>query len=131
MAEPTLAELERIWVRANSIKKVSDRIVGLGPFGFGLRGLISLLNNPLAGPFAAIGIGADELYTWAAGLYLVWLALQARCSAGTITRILLYIIIDSVMGLIPFAGGPLDFIFQGHLYAARALQKDIERRHPA
>lgn len=131
MARPTLPELERIWLQVNSVKKVSDRIIGLGPFGIGLDGLISMLNNPLAGPLAPLGIAADELYTWGAGLYLLYLALKAEASAWTITRMIAYLGLDSLVGLIPFIGGPIDLLFQGHMYAARALQKEIERRYPA
>ncbi|MBS0297989.1 MAG: DUF4112 domain-containing protein [Proteobacteria bacterium] len=131
MAEPTLPELERIWLRAERVKKLSDKIISFGPFGgIGLDSLISALNNPLAGPLAALGIGADEIYTWGAGLYLIYLAAKAHCSAGTIIKMFFYILVDSLVSAVPAIGSALDFLWQGHVYAARALQKDIERRYP-
>jgi len=130
MAAPTMQELEKIWLQINGIKKISDRIIGLGPFGIGMDGIIAMLNNPLSGPLAPLGIAADEIYTWGAGLYLLFLAFKAHASGWTMIRMIFYLIADSLVGLIPFLGGPIDFLFQGHQYAARALQKDIERRYP-
>src|SRR3569832_1659564 len=103
MAEPTLQELEKIW----------DRIIGLGPFGIGMDGIIAMLNNPLSGPLAPLGIAADEIYTWGAGLYLLFLAFKAHASGWTMIRMIFYLIADSLVGLIPFLGGPIDFLFQG------------------
>jgi hypothetical protein len=130
MAAPTLQEAERIWLQVNSVRKISDRIIGLGPFGIGLDGIIAMLNNPLSGPLAPLGIAADQLYTWIAGLYLLSLGMKVQASGATLFRMIAYLVIDSLVGLIPWLGGPIDLIFQGHQYAARALQKDIERRYP-
>jgi len=37
--------------------------------------------------------------------------------------------VDTLMDGVPFVGWALDTVFTGHAFAARALQKDIERRH--
>jgi len=67
MAEPTLQELEKIWLQINGIKKISDRIIGLGPFGIGMDGIIAMLNTPLSGPLEPLGIAADEITPGARG----------------------------------------------------------------
>jgi hypothetical protein len=41
----------------------------------------------------------------------------------------LYLGFDSVSSGVPFVGWAVDTLFPGHALAARALQKDIERRH--
>jgi hypothetical protein len=40
-----------------------------------------------------------------------------------------YLGLDSVSSGVPLVGWALDTLFTGHAFAARALQKDIERRH--
>jgi hypothetical protein len=40
-----------------------------------------------------------------------------------------YLGIDSVSSGVPIVGWAVDTLFTGHAFAARALQKDIERRY--
>lgn len=130
MVARSIRDLEQIWTNVDGVRKASDRLIGLGPFGIGLDGLISLLNsNPVT---AALGIPIDTIYTWGAGGWLLYQAVQARASAWTVTRILIYVLLDTAAGgaaVIPLVGSLVDVVFQGHAYAARALQKDIETTH--
>lgn len=126
----SLKEVEQAWSAVDGVKKVSDRVIGLGPFGVGLDGLLAMAN------LAPGGFALDSIYTWAAGGYLVFQGVKARASPWTITRMIAYLGADAVfsgIGAIPIIGGiagaAFDFIFQGHLYAAKALQKEIERTH--
>jgi hypothetical protein len=126
----SLKEVEQVWTTVDGVRKVSDRIVGLGPFGIGLDGIIAMLASTGVG--AAPGVVLDELYTWGAGGFLLWQALRVRASSWTVTRMVGYLLLDTLAGglsAIPLVGGLVDLLFQGHLYAARALQKDIERTH--
>ena len=129
MAELTLQEAEKIWLKAERVKNLSDRIINLGPFSIGLDGIIALMNNPITIPLIPAGIAADQVYTWVAGIYLLTLGNQAKASGGTLLRMFAYIVVDAVLGAIP-GFGVVDYLFKGHKYAARALQKDIERRYP-
>jgi hypothetical protein len=123
MARRTIGDIEKIWANVEGVKKLSDRVVGIGPFGIGLDGLLTWI--PVVGTVYSVG---------AAG----WLLVQAgrvKASPGTVARMVGYLGLDSVttlIGEVPF----LDFIpsvadvfLRGHLMAAKALQKDIETTH--
>lgn len=123
MARRSIADIEKIWSNVEGVKKLSDRAVGIGPFGIGLDGLLTWI--PVVGTVYSVG---------AAGWLLVQAA-QARAAPGTLLRMLSYLGLDtatSAAGEVPFvglAGDAIDFLFPGHLMAAKALQKDIETTH--
>jgi hypothetical protein len=108
----------RAWRSAERIKRISDRVVGVGPFGLGLDAVIDWVGG---GPFYSLGAG---------GL-LIYEAFAARAGAATLARMAAYIALDTATSSIPVAGWAVDALFPGHLMAAKALQKDIERRHGA
>ncbi len=121
MARRTVADIEKIWSNVEGIKKLSDRAVGIGPFGIGLDGLLTWI--PVVGTAYSVG---------AAG-WLLLQATKAKASPGTLARMVGYLGLDSattaVGEVIPFAPDVVDFFFPGHLLAAKALQKDIESTH--
>ncbi len=123
MARRTIGDIEKIWTNVEGVKKLSDRAVGIGPFGIGLDGLLTWV--PVVGTVYTVG---------AAG----WLLLQAarvKASPGTVARMVGYLGLDSfttLVGEVPFLDfvpSVVDVLFPGHLLAARALQKDIETTH--
>lgn len=105
------------WRRAEIIKRLSDRLIGLGPFGIGLDGVLSWV--PGVGP----------IYSAAAGLLLIGHAMHARASMATLLRMGLYLVVDTATDTVWGLGSAVDTLFPGHLMAAKALQKDIESRH--
>jgi hypothetical protein len=107
----------RAWRRAERIKRLSDRIIGVGPWGLGVDGVLAWV--PAAGTVYSVG---------AAGL-LLYEAIEAGASRATLLRMAAYLGLDSVSSGIPLVGWALDTLFTGHAFAARALQKDIERRY--
>lgn len=121
MARRTIGDIEKIWSNVEGIKKLSDRAVGIGPFGIGLDGLLTWI--PVVGTVYSVG---------AAGWLLVQAA-RVKASPGTIARMVGYLGLDSattaVGEVIPFVPDAVDFFFPGHLLAARALQKEIEATH--
>jgi hypothetical protein len=121
MARRTIGDIEKIWSNVEGIKKLSDRAVGLGPFGIGLDGLLTWI--PLVGTLYSVG---------AAG-WLLSQAIKAKASPGTLLRMAGYLSLDSattaVGEVVPIAPDVLDFFFPGHLLAAKALQRDIETTH--
>jgi len=123
MARRSVADIEKIWSNVEGVKKLSDRAVGVGPFGIGLDGLLTWI--PVVGSVYSVG----------AAVWLLVQATQARATPGTVVRMLGYLGLDtatSVAGEVPFvgiAGDAIDFLFPGHLMAAKALQKDIESTH--
>lgn len=105
------------WRRAERIRTLSDRVIGMGPWGIGIDGVLAWV--PVAGTVYSVG---------AAGLLLNE-ALQAGASRATLVRMGAYLGLDSVASGVPLLGWAVDTLFTGHAFAARALQKDIERRH--
>jgi hypothetical protein len=117
MSEITREEAHDVWRQAETLKRVSDRLISIGPFGIGADGITAFA--PVVG----------TLYSAAAGAFVLWLGLKARASPMTLARMLAYIAADTVSSDVPILGQAFDFFFPGHLMAAKALQKDIVRRH--
>lgn len=111
------AKAHRAWRSAESIKRISDRLIGIGPIGLGLDGVLAWVP------------GAGLVYGLGAGGLLMFHAVQGRASAGTLLRMSAYLAIDNVSDTVPGLGWAIDTLFPGHLMAAKALQKDIEGRH--
>lgn len=107
----------RAWRRAERVKQLSDRVVGFGPWGLGVDGVLAWV--PVAGTVYSVGAAA----------LLLTEAVQAGASRQTIGRMAAYLGLDSVASGVPLIGWAIDTLFTGHAFAARALQKDIERRH--
>src|SRR5688500_10650443 len=104
------------WRRADRIRQLSDRIVGVGPWGLGIDGVLAWV--PVAGTLYSVG---------AAGI-LLHEAYRAGASQRTLVKMAAYLGLDSVSSGVPLVGWVVDTLFTGHAFAARALQKDIERR---
>ncbi len=123
MARRTIGDIEKIWTRVEGVKKLSDRVVGIGPFGIGLDGLLTWV--PVAGTAYSLG---------AAGWLLVQ-AMRVKASPATVARMVAWLGLDGVttaVGEVPFLDfvpNVADVLFRGHLMAAKTLQKDIETTH--
>jgi len=123
MARRTIGDIEKIWSHVEGAKKLSDRVVGVGPFGVGLDGLLTWV--PVVGTAYSVGTAG-------------WLLLQAarvRARPGTVARMIAYLGLDSAVTLVgevpflDFVPSVADLLLRGHLMAAKALQKDIESTH--
>ena len=123
MAKRTIGDIEKIWSNVEGVKKLSDRVIGVGPFGIGMDGLLTWV--PIIGTAYTVG---------AAGWLLVQ-AGRAKASPAAVFRMLSYLGLESfvtAVGEIPFLDfvpSVADVLFPGHLLAARALQQDIESTH--
>ena len=107
----------RSWQSAERIKRLSDRVVGVGPFGIGLDGLLTWIP------------GAGGLYSVGAASLLLYGAFGAKASGLTLAKMLAFLAVDAATSEVPLIGDAIDMLFPGHLLAAKALQKDIEARH--
>lgn len=123
-ADPHAASLDdqrfkahRAWRSAETIKRLSDRLIGVGPVGIGLDGVLAW----------APGIGLA--YGLGAGALLLFHAVQAKARPATLGRMTAYLAADNLSDTVPVLGWAVDTLFPGHLMAAKALQKDIEARH--
>ncbi|HWW12395.1 MAG TPA: DUF4112 domain-containing protein [Brevundimonas sp.] len=123
MPRRTIGDIEKIWTNVEGVKKLSDRVIGIGPFGVGMDGLLTWV--PLVG----------SVYTIGAAGWLMVQAVRAKAAPGTLVRMAGYLGLDSVttaVGEVPFLDfvpNVVDVLFPGHLMAAKALQKDIQTTH--
>jgi hypothetical protein len=109
----------RAWRNAERIKKLSDNLLRVGPWGLGLDGVLAWV--PIAGTVYSLGSGALLLYE----------GVRAHASPWTLTRMAAYMIANSAMSDVPVVGWAMDTLFRGQAMAANALQKDIAARHGA
>lgn len=121
MAQRSIRDIEKIWSNVEGVRKLSDRAIGFGPFKVGMDGLLAFVP------------GLGTVYTVGAGGWLLIQALQAKASPATLTRMIGYLGVDSVLTVggevVPFGADVIDLVFQGHALAAGALQKDIASTH--
>lgn len=107
----------KAWRRAERIRLLSDRLIGVGPWGLGVDGVLAWI--PVAGTVYSVGAAALLLNE----------AYRAGASRGTLLKMSAYLGFDSLSSGVPVVGWAVDTFFTGHAFAARALQKDVERRH--
>lgn len=105
------------WRRADRIRRLSDRLVSIGPFGLGLDGVLAWVP------------GAGTAYSVGAGGLLLYEAVQAGVPRATILKMAGYLGLDSVSSGVPILGWAVDTFFRGHAMAARTLMKELEARH--
>ncbi len=110
-------QAHRAWRTAERIKLLSDRLVGVGPFGIGLDGVLAWVP------------GVGTFYSLAAGGLLIASGIAGGASLATLLRMGAYLAADSATSAVPVAGWAIDTLFPAHLMAAKALQKDIEAVH--
>lgn len=106
----------RAWRVAERIARLSDDLIPLGPWGLGLDGVLAWIP------------GANTFYSVGAGALLLYEGIGAGAAPFTLLRMGLYLVANSAMTEVPILGWAMDTLFRGHLMAARALQKDVERR---
>ena len=117
MARRSIRDIENIWSNVEGVKKLSDRVIGIGPFGMGLDAMLTWV--PVVGTAYTVGTGG----------WLMLKAVRAKATPATLARMGAYMAIDTATGTVPIAGDIVDTFFPGQLMAARALQKHIESTH--
>lgn len=126
MKARTAAEAQKAYDAIDGVKNASDKLIPIPVFGgVGIDGVLAILNATGVG--SAIAVPADVLYTLGAGGYILSQGVKGRASTGTLLRSAAYIGVDAVTSGVPWLGGFLDLFFRGHAFAARAIQKDLER----
>src|SRR3954447_15854963 len=115
--EPTRERAHQAWINAERIKRLSDNLLKIGPWGIGLDGVLAWVP------------GANLIYSVGAGGLLIFEGVKAGASPWTLARMGAYLAANSAMAEVPLLGWAADTLFRGHLMAANALQKDIEARH--
>jgi hypothetical protein len=120
MLAKTHDEVRRIYNSVDTVKRLSDRIIGIGPINIiGLDGILAWFP------------GVAPVYSVLAGGFILIQGARARCDATTLAAAFIALAVDSGISVfdnpvIP-VGSLIDTFFQGHLYAAHMIQKDIEK----
>lgn len=112
----TVEQAHQAWITAERIKRLADRMIGIGPFSIGLDGLLAPV--PVAGTLFCLG----------AGIWLISEGLKAGAAPVTLARMVFYIAIRTLSSAIPVEGWLVDIFFRAHMLAANALQRDIAAR---
>jgi hypothetical protein len=112
----TVEQAHRAWLAAERIKRIADRLIGLGPFSIGLDGLLA--------PVPAVG----TLFCLGAGVWLIAEGVKAGAAPYTLARMVLYIAVRTISSVVPIEGWFVDIFFRAHMMAANALQRDIAGR---
>jgi NAD/NADP transhydrogenase beta subunit len=104
----------------NGLAKLMDarfRVPGTS-FRFGLDGIIGLIP------------GAGDLSTFAVSGYLLWVMAQNGASGFVLARMVLNVVIDAVIGAIPFVGDLFDIAFKANMRNMKLMQEHYqEGRH--
>ena len=101
MAKRSIRDIEKIWSNVEGVKKLSDRVIGFGPFGLGLDALLTWI--PVVGTVYTVGTGG----------WLLMQAVRAKASPATLARMAAYMAIDTATGSVPIAGDVVDTFFPG------------------
>ena len=112
-------DLHNIRLAVERLKKLSDRIVGIGPFGVGLDGVLSF--TPVAG----------VVYSAASGAMLLLQAIRARASPGVIFQMSVLLVINTLLDVpggtpLGIFSGIADTLFTAHKWSADALLKHMD-----
>ncbi len=117
-------DIRKIHDSLDTVKRLSDGIVRIGPLNLlGLDGILSWIPIP----------GLDEVYSVLSGLFILWQGVRARADFVTLVAAFIVLFIDGGVSLldgIPFLdffGSIADTLFQGQLYAAHMIQRDIDK----
>ena len=116
MGRRSVSELEAIRVRVARIGKLSDGIVRLGPFSLGLDGVLAW----------APGLG--ELYSAAAGTYIIAQGVRAGVSVPVLAACGALMFGRTAVSAIPFAGPLAADLLTTHKWSTRLVIAAIDRK---
>jgi hypothetical protein len=97
------------------IGRLADNLIGFGPVGVGLDGLLTWI--PVVGAVYSLGAGAALI---AAGV-------RARAPLTTLIQVLAIVLVRSGVGEAPLVGQIVVDLFRGHKWAADLLVRAIDQ----
>ena len=120
-AARTLADVEARRAMIERIGRLSDNLIGWGPFGIGLDGVLAWIP------------GLGELYSAGAGAWLVFEGWRARAplsvliQVGAIIALRTAIDFGNVVPVLGVGSSVIVDLFRGHRWAARILTRAIDQ----
>jgi hypothetical protein len=128
MLAKTHEDIRKIYDSIDAVKRLSDRIIGIGPINIiGLDGILSWIP------------GVGVAYSVIASLIILWQGIRARSSLGTLFLSTQILIANDVpeafvtkLEIIPGVSeilAAVNTLLQGHLYAAHLIQTEMKKTH--
>jgi hypothetical protein len=109
-------DLEAIRRSVERVGKLSDSIVRLGPFGLGVDGVLSWIP------------GVGELYSTAAGAFILIQAARARVSFPVFLAAAALMASRTAITAIPVGGAVAADLYRAHRLAAWLVARSIDRK---
>jgi len=106
-------DVHNILANIQQAGRTSDKLVGIGPFGIGLDGILTWIP------------GVGELYCLGASAYLLAQGVRARVSGIVLWQLTALFFIDFALGAVPIGGDMLDMVFCAHLWGGAMLRRAI------
>ena len=110
----TLDEVYRARRSIERVRHVSDRLIGVGPFGVGLDGLLGWIP----------GFGA--VYSIGAGGFLLFHGARVRAPLSVLAQVAVLIGANTLSNFVPTAGGLVDMLFTAHKWSANLLLRHMD-----
>ena len=107
-------DLHNIRMAVERIGKLSDNIIGIGPVGIGLDGILTWIP------------GVGELYSLGAGGMLMLEGVRARVAPSVMMQVFTIVAVRTVVGEVPIAGKLAVDLFRGHKWAADMIAKAMD-----
>ena len=96
------------------ISRISDNLIGIGPVGIGLDGILAWIP------------GVGELYSIGAGAALIAEGYRARVPPAVLTQAAVLVSLRTLSNIFPILGGVIVDFFRGHRMAAKLLVRAID-----
>ena len=116
MVEPTVQELQAIRARVEQVGRLSDGLVRFRVFGLGVDGILAWIP------------GVGELYSAAAGGFIIYQGYKARVSMRTLVTCAGLLLGRTSISAVPLAGAVAADLFTAHRWSARQVLKEIDRK---
>jgi hypothetical protein len=116
MTELTVQELQAIRQRVEQVGKLSDGLVRFGVFRLGVDGVLAWIP------------GVGELYSLAAGGFILYQGYRAGVSMKTLVTCLGLMLGRTTISAVPIAGAVAADLFTAHRWSAKLVLKEIDRK---
>jgi hypothetical protein len=112
----TIRDLENLRKSVELVGKLSDSVVGVGPFSIGLDGVLSWIP------------GLGEIYSAAAGTFIIVQGVRAGVPKRTLALAAGLMLSRTAISAVPLAGPLAADMFMAHKWSAKMVASAIERK---
>jgi hypothetical protein len=116
MTELSVEDLQTIRRRVEQVGKLSDGLVRVGVFRLGVDGVLAWIP------------GVGELYSLAAGGFILYQGYRAGVSMKTLVTCLGLMLGRTTISAVPLAGALAADLFTAHRWSAKLVLKEIDRK---